>query len=167
MTYCPCMGQVTLKTSGIVLLVKFVSLKHNTPDDLVVVFEINKENPRNLDGYWFVVSEKIQINRSIKFERKELQLQLTLPLIYYINIWPYKTAVIPISTCLFVCSFSSHESFSLTWRCHQHRWRAANLNLCLAFMTIEKWEFFSVPQALSQRDILLSWSPPRPMALKC
>lgn len=45
------MGQVTLKTSGIVLLVKFVSLKHNIPDDLVVVFEINKENPRNLDRY--------------------------------------------------------------------------------------------------------------------
>ena len=49
MTYCPCTKQFVLNTAGMVLLVKEVSLKHNIPSDLFVVFDIYKENPRNLD----------------------------------------------------------------------------------------------------------------------
>ena len=36
-----------LKTDGMVLFVKLMSLKHTTPSDLLVEFEIYKENPRN------------------------------------------------------------------------------------------------------------------------
>ena len=49
MTYCPCTKQFVLNTAGMVLLVKEVSLKHNIPSDLFVVFDIYKENPSNLD----------------------------------------------------------------------------------------------------------------------
>ena len=38
-----------LKTAGMVLKVKLVSLKHNVPFDFSVVLETYKENPRNLD----------------------------------------------------------------------------------------------------------------------
>ena len=40
---------------------------------------------------------------------------------------------------LFVCDFS------LIWRRHHCRWRAANFDLCSALMAIEQWGFFSVP----------------------
>ena len=42
---------------------------------------------------------------------------------------------------LFVC-------FSLIWRRHHCRWRAANFDLCFAHMVIEKWGFYSVPHLL-------------------
>ena len=38
-----------LKTAGMVLNVKFVSLKHNVPPSLCVVSDTYKENPRNRD----------------------------------------------------------------------------------------------------------------------
>ena len=47
MTYCPCTGHVVLKTAGIVLSVKCVSLKHWKPSDFFVVLETYKEKPRN------------------------------------------------------------------------------------------------------------------------
>lgn len=37
-----------MKTAGIELMVKLVSLKHNIPSNLFVVFDTYKENPRNL-----------------------------------------------------------------------------------------------------------------------
>ena len=40
------------------------------------------------------------------------------------------------------------ENFSLIWRRHHYRWRAANFDLCLAFMAVEQWGFFSVPHLL-------------------
>ena len=40
------------------------------------------------------------------------------------------------------------ENFSLIWRRHYYRWRAAKLDLCSALMAIEQWEFFSVPHLL-------------------
>ena len=51
---------------------------------------------------------------------------------------------------LFVCLgfFVSIENFSLIWRRHFCRWRAANFDLCLALMVIEQWRFFSVPHLL-------------------
>ena len=53
--------------------------------------------------------------------------------------------------CLFVWSFSSHSRiFSLIWRRHHCRWRAANFDLCSALMAIEQWGFFSVPHLLWQ-----------------
>ena len=46
--YCPCKKQDVLKTAGIELIVKLVSLKHNIPSNLFIVFDTYKENPRNL-----------------------------------------------------------------------------------------------------------------------
>ena len=40
------------------------------------------------------------------------------------------------------------ENFSLIWRRHHCRWRAANFDLCSALMAIEQWWFFSVPHLL-------------------
>ena len=40
------------------------------------------------------------------------------------------------------------ENFSLTWRRHLCRWRAANFDLCSALMAIEQWGFFNVPHPL-------------------
>ena len=51
---------------------------------------------------------------------------------------------------LFVCLwvFVPFESFSLIWRRHNCRWRAANFYLCSALMAIEQWGFFSVPHVM-------------------
>ena len=48
----------------------------------------------------------------------------------------------------FVCLgfFVPHENFSLIWRRHHYRWRAANFDLCSALA--KQWGFFSVPQIL-------------------
>ena len=40
------------------------------------------------------------------------------------------------------------ENFSLIWRRHHYRWRAANFDLCSALMAIEQWGFLSVPHLL-------------------
>ena len=40
------------------------------------------------------------------------------------------------------------ENFSLIWRRHHYRWRAANFDLCSELMAIEQWGFFSVPHLL-------------------
>ena len=47
---------------------------------------------------------------------------------------------------LFVCLFGIFvplENFSLIWRRHLYRWRASNLDLCLALMAMEQWGLFS------------------------
>ena len=51
---------------------------------------------------------------------------------------------------MFVGSFWVYRPsrFSLIWRCHHYRWRAANFDLCSALMTIEQWGFFGVPHLL-------------------
>ena len=40
------------------------------------------------------------------------------------------------------------ENFSLIWRRHHYRWRAANFALCSALMAIEQRGFSSVPHLL-------------------
>ena len=40
------------------------------------------------------------------------------------------------------------ENFSLKWRRHHYRWRAANFDLYSALMAIEQWGFFCVPHLL-------------------
>ena len=40
------------------------------------------------------------------------------------------------------------EKFSLIWRHHHCRWRAAYFDLCSALMVIEHWGFFNVPHPL-------------------
>ena len=40
------------------------------------------------------------------------------------------------------------ENFSLIWRRHHCRWRAANFDLCSALTTIEQWGSFNVPHPL-------------------
>ena len=52
--------------------------------------------------------------------------------------------------CLYVCLgfIVPHEDFSVIWRRHHYRWRAANFDLCLELMAIEQWGFFSVPHLL-------------------
>ena len=52
---------------------------------------------------------------------------------------------------LFVCLFGvivPLENFSLIWRRHHYRWRAANFDLCSALVTIEQWGFLSVTHLL-------------------
>ena len=51
------------------------------------------------------------------------------------------------SVCLFMVLCPSRE-FSLTWRRHHYRWRAANFAIYSALMAIERWGFFSVPHLL-------------------
>ena len=52
---------------------------------------------------------------------------------------------------LFVWSLLSHSrNFSIIWRRHHCRWRAANFDLCSALMAIEQWGFFSMPHPLRQ-----------------
>ena len=40
------------------------------------------------------------------------------------------------------------ENFSLIWRRHHYRWRAANFDLSMTLKAIEQWGFFSVPLLL-------------------
>ena len=40
------------------------------------------------------------------------------------------------------------ENFSLIWRRHHCRWRAANFDLCSALMALEQWGFLSMPHLL-------------------
>ena len=40
------------------------------------------------------------------------------------------------------------ENFSLIWRRHHYRWRAAHFDPCSALMTIEQWGFLSVTHLL-------------------
>ena len=68
---------------------------------------------------------------------------------------------------LFVCLFafwdffSPLENFSLIWRHHHYRWKAAIFLLCLALMTIWQWGFFCLPHLIVTRGIRLKWSSPR------
>lgn len=57
MTYCPCTIQVILSIWGTVVLLKEVSLKQSSPSDLIVEFETNTENPRNLEVKPFLISK--------------------------------------------------------------------------------------------------------------
>ena len=49
---------------------------------------------------------------------------------------------------VFLEFFVPLENFSLIWRRHHCRRRAANFDLCSALMVIEQWGFFSVPHLL-------------------
>ena len=51
---------------------------------------------------------------------------------------------------LFVCLefFVPFEKFSLIWKGHHCRWRAANFDLCSALLAIEQSGFFRVPHLL-------------------
>ena len=53
---------------------------------------------------------------------------------------------------MFLFVWSSHSwIFSLIWRRHHCRWRAANFDLCSALMAIEQWGFLNVPYPLLHR----------------
>ena len=41
--------------------------------------------------------------------------------------------------CLLVCFLRSTGEFSVIWRRHHYRWRAANFDPCSALMAIEQW----------------------------
>ena len=59
--------------------------------------------------------------------------------------------------CLFDCLFGVFvplENFSLIWRLHHYRWRAAIFNLCSALMAIEQWGLFNVPHLLRHGPIV-------------
>ena len=66
--------------------------------------------------------------------------------ILYIN-WPiFKNLLLYFHTYVFVCLFGIFvplENFSLIWRRHLYRWRAANFDLCSALMAMEQWGLFS------------------------
>ena len=63
--------------------------------------------------------------------------------------------------CLFVCLFShSRMNFSLIWRRHQYRWRAANVVLCSAFNGICIDQFLKRATPTVTRDIRLEWPSP-------
>ena len=65
------------------------------------------------------------------------------------NSCPKKSILRITALCLFVCCcYCPTPEFSLTWRRHHCRWRAANFDLCSALMAIEQWGFFNVPHLL-------------------
>ena len=68
----------------------------------------------------------------------------TIP-IYYLEYFflqndYFLTCLLPSPNCLFVF-FLSFENFSLIWRRHHCRCRAANFDLCSALMDIQQWVF--------------------------
>ena len=50
------------------------------------------------------------------------------------------------------------ENFSLFWRCHHYRWKAANFDQCSAHIAIEQWGLLTPTVT---RDTRLQWSTPR------
>ena len=67
----------------------------------------------------------------------------------------------------FVCLgfFVPPGNFSLLWRRHHCRWRAANFELCPALVAIEQWGFFNVPNLLWHRPLLYNGHLRGPMTL--
>ena len=66
--------------------------------------------------------------------------------------------------CMFVYLefINPPKNFSLIWRRHRCRWRAANYDLCSALMAIEQWGFFNVPHPLRHRPTVYNghlWEP--------
>ena len=62
----------------------------------------------------------------------------------------WKIRVSYVNFDLFVCKgiYVPLENFSIIWRRHHYRWRAANFDLCSALMAIEQWGFFSLPHLM-------------------
>ena len=56
-------------------------------------------------------------------------------------------------------------NFSLIWRRHLYRWRAANVDLCLALMAIEQRGFFSVQHLLWHGKSVYNGHLRRPLKL--
>ena len=48
----------------------------------------------------------------------------------------------------FHACITNWKNFSIIWRRHHFRWRAANFDLCSAVMAIEQWGFFRVRHLL-------------------
>ena len=73
---------------------------------------------------------------------------------YLFSLWEYRLEKVPmISWLAWVCLFLGEfivplENFSLIWRRHHYRWRAANFFLCSALMAIEQWGFYCMPHLL-------------------
>ena len=67
--------------------------------------------------------------------------------------------------CLFWGVLVSLENFSLIWRCHHYRKRAADFDLCSAFMAIERWGIFSVPHLLWHGASVYKGHPRGPVKL--
>ena len=53
------------------------------------------------------------------------------------------------------------ENFSLLWRRHHYRWKAANFDLFSSVMAIEQWGFFIVPHLLWHGASVYKWPSPR------
>ena len=79
-----------------------------------------------------------------------LILCLYLSISKYFSFESYSNADDKNSYIWFVCLefFVPLENFSLNWRHHHCRWRAANFDLYSAFMAIEQWGFLSVSHLL-------------------
>ena len=91
--------------------------------------------------YWYkVLSSKIQSVNSQKTCRCNKCCRKGFKIVYSISE----------VKCLFVCLglYVPLENFSLIWRRHHCRWRAANFDLCSTLMAIEQWGFFSVSHLL-------------------
>ena len=52
------------------------------------------------------------------------------------------------NTCVFLVFFVPFDNLSLIRKFHYKLWRAANFDLCLALLVIERWGFLSVPHLL-------------------
>ena len=107
-----------------------------------------------LFGYWHYSSRKLPLtsNRCLNFRILPVNLQLQA---FSSSNTRKKVPSSPRRllslTWLFVSLwfFVPLENFSLIWKRHNCRWRAANLDLCSALMAIiEQWGFFSVPHLL-------------------
>ena len=60
--------------------------------------------------------------------------------VLYIYLFIYLEFIVPL------------ENFSLIWRRHHCRWRAAHFDLSSALMAIEQWGFFNVPHPLRHQS---------------
>ena len=52
------------------------------------------------------------------------------------------------NTCVCLVFFVQFDNLSLIRKFHHNLWRAANFDLCLALLVIERWGFLSVPHLL-------------------
>ena len=70
---------------------------------------------------------------------------------YETNSWNDNDVISKSLKKILVCFFRGFRPngyFSLIWRRHHCRWRAANFYICSALMAIEQWGLFSVPHLL-------------------
>ena len=73
------------------------------------------------------------------------KLMLIIKILWCLH-WFYRASFVCLFSCLGV--FVPLENFSLIWKRHHCRLRAANFDLCSALMAIKQWGFSNMPYLL-------------------